>query len=103
MRKHLAALAVWIGAAVGVGAAAMSALVRDASPRGPVSRPEDPRPVRAVEERRSPPQIAFAAPGVPGDNVVQEIHTMNLDGSNRRQITRDGLSKFANGAVDVAR
>jgi Tol biopolymer transport system component len=47
-----------------------------------------------VHERRSLPEIVFTAPGIPGDDVVQEIYTMNLDGSNRRQITRDGRSKF---------
>jgi len=39
-------------------------------------------------------QIVFEAPGIPGGNNVQEIFTMNLDGSNRTQITHDGLNKF---------
>ncbi|MBV8201944.1 MAG: PD40 domain-containing protein [Acidobacteria bacterium] len=39
-------------------------------------------------------QIVFEAPDIPGGGSVQEIYTMNLDGSNRLQITHDGLSKF---------
>jgi len=39
-------------------------------------------------------QIVFEAPGVPGDGSKQELFTMNLDGSNRTQLTNDGLSKF---------
>ena len=34
------------------------------------------------------------APGIPGGGLVQEIFTMNLDGSALTQITHDGLSKF---------
>ncbi len=86
-------------AALAVGAActaAAAALAQDlgGSNRGPVARAEEPAPVRAIAERRSPPQIVFTAPGIPGDDVVQEVYAMNLDGSNRRQITRDGRSKF---------
>ena len=88
MRTRGVVVAAWIAAAEAVAQAP------GAPVRGPVTRAEDPRPVRAVEERRSPPQIVFAAPGVPGDDAVQELYTMNLDGSNRRQVTRDGLSKF---------
>jgi hypothetical protein len=39
-------------------------------------------------------QIVFLAPGVPGGGSVQEVFTMNLDGSKLTQITHDGLSKF---------
>jgi hypothetical protein len=31
---------------------------------------------------------------VPGSDAVQEIYVMNLDGTNRRQLTRDGRNKF---------
>ena len=34
------------------------------------------------------------APGIPGGGLVQELFTMNLDGSALTQITHDGLSKF---------
>lgn len=39
-------------------------------------------------------QIVFEAPGIPGGGTVQEIFTVNLDGSHLRQITHDGLNKF---------
>ena len=42
----------------------------------------------------SPAQIVFEAPGIPGGGNVQELFTMNLDGSNLTQITHDGLNKF---------
>ena len=72
----------------------LRAQVPDAAPREPVLRAEPPPPARPVGERRSAPQIVFEAPGVPGSNDIQEISTMNLDGSELRQITRDGLNKF---------
>ncbi len=54
-------------------------------------RNQRPEPVH----RASPtPQIVFQAPGLPGDGQIQEIFTIDLDGSNRRQITHDGLRKF---------
>jgi WD40 repeat protein len=80
--------------AASIVAAAAAAQVREGSPRGPVVRSEDPAAVHTVAERRSPPQIVFTAPGIPGDDTIQELFTMNLDGSNRRPIARDGLSKF---------
>jgi Tol biopolymer transport system component len=44
--------------------------------------------------RASTAQIAFAA-AVPGSaSTAQEIFTMNLDGTNRTQITHDGLTEF---------
>jgi hypothetical protein len=42
----------------------------------------------------SAPQLVFEAPGIPGGGNVQELYTMNLDGSNLTQITHDGLNKF---------
>jgi hypothetical protein len=39
-------------------------------------------------------QIVFEAPGIPGGESVQELFTMNLDGSRLTQITHDGLNKF---------
>ncbi len=71
-----------------------SAQDRAVGPRGPVTRAEDHRTTREVSERRSPPQIVFMAPGIPGSGAHQELYTMNLDGSELRQLTRDGLSKF---------
>lgn len=56
--------------------------------RGPVIPPSRHR------RRASNAQIVFEAPGVPGGGSVQELFTMNLDGSNRTQITHDGLNKF---------
>lgn len=44
--------------------------------------------------RASTAQIVFAA-SVPGSaNTAEEIFTMDLDGSNRTQITHDGLTEF---------
>ena len=48
----------------------------------------------AAGGKASDAQIVFEAPGIPGGGNVQEIFTMNLDGSNRTQITHDGLNKF---------
>ena len=48
----------------------------------------------AAGGKASNAQIVFEAPGIPGGGNVQEIFTMNLDGSNRTQITHDGLNKF---------
>ncbi|HEY6928961.1 MAG TPA: hypothetical protein VJA66_04715 [Thermoanaerobaculia bacterium] len=51
--------------------------------------------VHPAEHRRaSDAQIVFEAPGIPGGNEVQEIFTMNLDGSKLSQLTHDGLNKF---------
>lgn len=66
---------------------------------GPVIIPARPRPpTRVIPDRGlhlvSDARIVFEAPGVPGDGSIQEVFTMNLDGSNRTQITHDGLSKF---------
>jgi WD40 repeat protein len=58
-------------------------------PRQPVIRVR-PRADRKVSDA----QIVFEAPGIPGGDSVQEIFTMNLDGSNRRQITHEGLNNF---------
>jgi hypothetical protein len=47
-----------------------------------------------VARRKAPDaQIVFEAPGVPGEGNIQEIFTMNLDGSNLKQITKDGLRR----------
>jgi hypothetical protein len=65
------------------------------SPSAPVTVP--PRSLVLVEYPAPAPsaaQIVFEAPGIPGDGSVQELFTMNLDGSNLTQITHDGLSKF---------
>jgi len=62
--------------------------------RGPVTRAEDHHPTREIAARRSPPEIVFEAPGIPGSGAHQELYTMSLDGSDLRQLTRDGLSKF---------
>lgn len=40
------------------------------------------------------PQIVYEGPGVPGTVSEQELFIANLDGSNTRQITNDGLNKF---------
>jgi WD40-like Beta Propeller Repeat len=89
------ALARVLVLAAGIGSpASLAAQSPDAAPRDPVVRAEPPPPARLVGERRSAPQIVFEAPGVPGSNEIQEIYTMNLDGSELRQITRDGLNKF---------
>jgi len=48
----------------------------------------------AAGGKASNAQIVFEAPGIPGGGNVQEIFTMNLDGSNRTQITHDGLTKI---------
>ena len=52
------------------------------------------RPRPRAHGKESDAQIVFEAPGIPGDGNVQEIFTMNLDGSNRTQITHGGLNKF---------
>jgi Tol biopolymer transport system component len=65
------------------------------SPREPVRRAGAPPPTRPLPERETrPPDIVFEAPGVAGNDLPQEIYVMNLDGSGRRQLTRDGLNKF---------
>ena len=88
----------WIGRA----AAALAALALS-RPGAPGRAQETPReavsrvPLRPLARTLSPrptrPEIVFEAPGVAGA-AVQEIHVMNLDGTGRRQLTRDGLSKF---------
>jgi Tol biopolymer transport system component len=40
------------------------------------------------------PQIVYESPGIPGAGVVQQLYTMNLDGSHLTQITHDGLNDF---------
>ncbi len=77
-----------------LGAAAATAQESGAAPREPVARVERPHPVRDVAARRALPQVVFEGPGIPGSGAHQEISTMDLDGSNLRQLTRDGLSKF---------
>lgn len=75
-------------------AASLVAQAPEAMPRDTVTR-VGPRPrARAIGGRSSPPQIVFEAPSVPGSGAVQEIFAMNLDGSDLRQLTHDGLSKF---------
>lgn len=39
-------------------------------------------------------QMVFEAPGIPGGNVIQELYTVNLDGSDETQITHDSLNEF---------
>ncbi len=47
-----------------------------------------------VARKTSDAQVVFQS-GIPGNpSSPQEIFTMNLDGSNRTQITSDGLNKF---------
>ncbi len=53
-----------------------------------------PAPLPPTPSKASTAQMVFEAPGVPGDGQVQELFTMNLDGSNLTQITHDGLPKF---------
>ena len=66
-------------------------------PSGIVTVP--PRSIVLVERpglapKVSDAQIVFEGPGIPGGETVEELYTMNLDGSNRTQITHDGLNKF---------
>ena len=63
------------------------------APRQPVARTAARPSPRALAPRASAPEIVFEAPGAAGASV-QEIYVMNLDGSGRRQLTRDGKSKF---------
>jgi Tol biopolymer transport system component len=79
---------------VTVRAVALAAQSRDDVPRGQVKPAAQRPPARVVDRSNPPPQIVFAAPGVPGSGAVQELFTMNLDGSDLRQLTHDGLSKF---------
>ena len=77
-----------------LGAAGQAQAQPGQATRGPVVR-ASPRPQPRVEnDRSSAPEIVFMAPGIPGGGLVQEIFTMNLDGSALTQITHDGLSKF---------
>ena len=73
IRRLIVILEVWILAAAGI-------LLTGGAVRAQISP--------------SSAQIVFMFPGVPGDGNVQEVFTMNLDGSNRTQITNDGLNKF---------
>jgi len=80
-----------LAAALAAGAAAAQPA---AVSREPIDRAAAHPPAREVAGRRRPPEIVFEAPGIPGSGAHQELYTMNLDGSDRRQLTRDGLSKF---------
>ena len=51
-------------------------------------------PLDAAGRKVSDAQIVFEAPVLTAAGSAEEIFTMNLDGSNRTQITRDGLNKF---------
>ena len=51
-------------------------------------------PALAAGGQASDAQIVFEAPVPATPSGAQEIFTMNLDGSNRTQITHDGLNKF---------
>jgi Tol biopolymer transport system component len=88
-RIRRAAVALVALAIAGPGPAATA----QESPRQPVSRAPLRSLARTLPPRATPPEIVFEAPGVAGA-AVQEIYVMNLDGSGRRQLTRDGLSKF---------
>ncbi|HEX4441171.1 MAG TPA: hypothetical protein VH854_13930 [Thermoanaerobaculia bacterium] len=65
----------------------------EAAPREPVSRGPLRGLARGLGSRPAPPEIVFEGPGAAGSGI-QEIYVMNLDGSGRRQLTHDGLSKF---------
>jgi Tol biopolymer transport system component len=69
-------------------------LIEVPSGLGPRASFLDPFPKPHRSRVVSDAQIVFEAPGVPGDGSKQELFTMNLDGSNRTQLTSDGLSKF---------
>lgn len=81
--------------AAALAALGTARLIPAQTPREPVVRAR-PRPQPRVENDRSSagPEIVFMAPGIPGGGLVQEIFTMNLDGSALTQITHDGLSRF---------
>lgn len=87
MRLELSAAAVL--AALAAGGAAVAGDEFDIVPRQPVILARPP-----AHRRPSDAQIVFEAPGIPGGGSVQEIFTMNLDGSNLTQITHDGTNKF---------
>lgn len=89
LRRLLATTAGAIGIT-----SALIGQVAGSEPRDPVVRAEPPPPPRSVLARRPSPEIVFEAPGIPGSGAVQELYTMNLDGSELRQITHDGLNKF---------
>ena len=74
-----------ICAVTGFGLLASLALMTSAC--GPSAQNEG-----TLVAKASGAQIVFTAP--PGGTAAQEVFTANLDGSNRTQITHDGLNKF---------